>query len=319
MKDSGGPFAILSLDGGGARGYLTSRVLRNIETHLNRRDSSLQSLGSRFDFIVGTSTGGLIALCLAAGISAGEIFQCYANSSSEIFSRPKNKFCRWLSPKYENKGLRRVAGSLLQEKTLADLVIDACITSVSLSNASPRFHKSDFASRNDARLDEKLVDIALATSAAPTYFPAHSTAHSTSLVDGGICANNPTMVGIVDALQFERPSKRGRSPPSNIADGLKNMIVLSVGTGKEVEMPYDHAKLASAGKARWANNIWQVILQSQSTLIENQASFLLNERYHRKNPDLPFKMELDETGNLKDLDNLSDLSAADVEFIETHL
>jgi len=78
-----------------------------------------------------------------------------------------------------------------------------------LKMADERGVQTDYLARNAGRLGERLVDVGLATTAAPTYLKAHSSTFSANLVDGGLAANNPSMVALVDALQFERKSKRG--------------------------------------------------------------------------------------------------------------
>lgn len=124
------PFVILCLDGGGARGFLSSRILANIESHINTTTGSDVKLSSRFDLIVGTSTGGLIALALAAGASAADIHKCYGEQLARVFSRPRSRVRRWFAPKYENAELERVAVSLLQEKKLSDVLVDVCISTL---------------------------------------------------------------------------------------------------------------------------------------------------------------------------------------------
>src|SRR5260370_39231466 len=63
-------FSILALDGGGARGYLSVKILEHAEAHLNALTGQSLPIGARFDLIAGTSTGGIAALALALGLPA---------------------------------------------------------------------------------------------------------------------------------------------------------------------------------------------------------------------------------------------------------
>ena len=85
---------ILSLDGGGVRGYLTAMILENVEKQLNLRDGTNKPLGGYFDLIAGTSTGAIIAGLLAIGKSASEVRKIYEDDIKDIFSNEmkRNKF-----------------------------------------------------------------------------------------------------------------------------------------------------------------------------------------------------------------------------------
>lgn len=213
-RDSQGQFRILSIDGGGVRGVLAARILTNVEAYLNRQDGKTIPLGRRFDLIAGTSTGGIIALALAIEISAQDILSFYDLFIPKIFGKSNKNGLRksFTAPMYGVDVLRDALKTIFESKTLVDVVTDVCIPTVSLQNAMPRLYKSGYLARNAGRLDERLLDIALATSAAPAFFPAHSGKYSTNLVDGGMCANNPAMIALVEAMQFETPSKRGGAP-----------------------------------------------------------------------------------------------------------
>lgn len=310
-------FRILSIDGGGVRGYLPATILANLESYLNRVRGEDLPLGARFDLIAGTSTGGIIALGLAHGVHARVLANFYETEAANVFSKSlRARWPRkWLRPSYPAAPLRAALTKVFpKEATLADLKADVCIPAVSLTNAKPRLYKTDYFDRNVERLQETLVDVALATAAAPTFFPAHSTKYSSNLIDGGVCANNPSMIAVVDALQFQRPSKRGTGVPRNLAE----IALLSMGTGESCAMPYDYQKLINGGEWHWARPFFQVAIESQSELIHFQAKFLL-QNYLRINPPLKFVMKLDEYEKLPDLKNLCDITEELERFARTHL
>lgn len=310
-------FRVLSIDGGGIRGYLSARILANIEKYLDVTIGDAKPLGARFDLIAGTSAGGIVALGLANGLRAADVAGFFEKYSARIFPahHKKNWVARKFAPAYSTSRLQAALTSIFSAtSTLRDLKTDVCITGVALGNAKPKLYKTDYFARNAGRLDESLIDVALATSAAPTYFEAHSSKHSTNVVDGGVCANNPSMVAVVDAMQFERPSRRQAPQPNSLAD----LALLSIGTGDVCAMTYDHNKLAKGGELAWAKAFYEVATEAQSQLVHFQAKFLI-PNYLRVNPQLKFAMALDDHENLEELRNLSDLNAEIEMFVRTHL
>lgn len=331
---------VLSLDGGGVRGYLSAKILFNIETILNNENNEDINIGQRFDLIVGTSTGGIIACALSIGKSAKEIFELYETLIPKIFT-PISK--GYLENKYSNKILKEELTNILGDKELKDVITKLCITSVDVENSSPRFHKSDYFDRNAPRQDEKLIDLALATSAAPTYFPLINTKHSTNLTDGGIVANNPSLVGLIDAMQLTD-------------NKTENISLVSIGTGEQCHMPYDIEDLRNGGKQSWIVNIekntkiyriitslknnktakavstflfsrdkmisskgsplLELLMDSQSKLAHFQTQFLLKDQYIRINPKLSIAIELDSVDKIDSLKNLSDISKGDLDKIK---
>ncbi|RXJ94650.1 hypothetical protein CRV00_06900 [Malaciobacter molluscorum] len=317
---------VLSLDGGGVRGYLSALILRNIEEYLNNENNEDKNIGQRFDLIVGTSTGGVIALALASGKSAKEIVDFYDKHMYKIFNKCFIEFSeKWyipdciikiintilsskdlFFPTYSNENLKIAGEELFGDLTLEDVKTEVCITSVNLNDAKPRLHKSKYFNRNVNRLKEKLVDIALFSSAAPTFFKAHSGKFSEKLIDGGICANNPSMIAITDAIQI---LKQKKSSEKN-KDLLSKVVMLSIGTGEQGHIPYKSKDLENAGKINWAKPISEILMSSQSSLIEYQTKFLLSsENYLRINPLIKESMKLDDVEKINNLKNLADITS----------
>lgn len=306
------------MDGGGVRGYLSAAILARIESYLNLKREETKPLGEHFDLIVGTSIGGIIALSLACGQSAADTAAFIEKTIPLVFgpAQKRNRVHSSIRPKYPSDNLRECLLTFFGKKTLRDTTRDVCVTAVSLHNATPRFYKSDYLARNDGRLDEELVDIALGTSAAPTYLKAHSMKFSSNLVDGGLCANNPAMVALVDSFQFERPSKRGAERTQDLKC---DVMMLSMGTGEQPSMPYDVNALSDGGRLDWAVPISDVIFESQSQLIHYQTKFLLGEHYLRVNPRLKFPMALDDWEKIVELKNLADMTGDIQTFIDKEM
>lgn len=197
-------FRILSIDGGGIRGVLPATVLAEFE----RRHLNGQSIGDHFDLITGTSTGGIIGLALAIGLPASHIRNLYIEHGSEIFPpsgkrwqriRKGLRFVRSLRHyQYEREPLERLLRQAFDAKLIGDANRRLCIPSFdgfTEVNVFKTPHHPDF------KMDwkEEMVTVALATSAAPTFFSIYK--HGTrQFADGGVWANNPIMIGLVDAL-----------------------------------------------------------------------------------------------------------------------
>lgn len=194
------PFKILSIDGGGIKGLYSSTILEHLEQRFG-------SMADYFDMICGTSTGGLIALCLALKIPATEISQIYAVQGQIIFPKRTKlggiiRQALWKG-KYSDKPLKAVLQSVFQERKVSDLGNLVCVPSYSLTDARPWVFKRDHG-KLDRDNNTSLVDVALATSAAPTYFPLCEipTYNDKQFIDGGVWANNPTLVGVIEALTY---------------------------------------------------------------------------------------------------------------------
>ena len=80
------PYRVLSLDGGGMRGLYTAALLKSLSQQFGK--SSKKDIGKGFHLIVGTSTGGILACGLAAGIPIDEIMEIYSKAGKDIFTNP---------------------------------------------------------------------------------------------------------------------------------------------------------------------------------------------------------------------------------------
>lgn len=201
-------FKILSIDGGGIKGLYSASILASLELKTGK------SITDHFDMICGTSTGGLIAIGLANGMSAKSLVDLYMIKGSLIFPTSNNRFVRsfqksyktikqiFFSNKHSVKPLKRILEDLFGDKTMNDATNLLCIPSFNLTNGQPKVFKK---SGNETELfvdnTIKLVDIALATSAAPSYYPIHE--HNNFLyTDGGVWANNPSLCGLLEAIDY---------------------------------------------------------------------------------------------------------------------
>lgn len=214
-------FKILSIDGGGIKGLYSLYLLNGIEKKYCKND---ETLSDYFDLICGTSTGGIIALGLASGMKTQTIINIYENNAKIIFPQT-NIFNYGLSLlcgyKYTNKAITNIADKYFKNKKLSDLQNLVCIPSYKNDTGMNIVFKNP---HSGLTRDKNILikDVILSTSCAPTYFPMHSFESEMldgSFIDGGIWANNPSLVGIDEALTFFVGKNKQ----------FKNYDVLSVG------------------------------------------------------------------------------------------
>ena len=268
-------FRILALDGGGIRGIFTASYLATVEDLLPGR------ICDYFDLIVGTSTGGIIGLAIAFGIPARRVLSLYLERGPRIFGRGRT-LGMLLRPKYRNALLARSLRDIFGERTINEALTPVCIPSYELTNSYPRIWKDEHAEDLVSWGDQPAWKIALATSAAPLYLPGIQILSGDSHVDGGLFANNPTLVGLTEAVQsFRQPLDRIR--------------ILSVGAGERAErISYERAR--RMGLWHWRTAIYEHMLIAQSRIAHEVASRLLPPgRYERINIPLEHPYSLDDT------------------------
>lgn len=198
---------ILSLNGGGARGLFTISVLSEIERIVSEKTGNPdEKIGEYFDLITGTSIGGILALGIASGKSARELEKVFFEKAPLIFpQRPGwfNTLKAAFTSIYSSRPLQETVSEMIgRDTTFNDLTRRVMIPTVNLSTGKPQFfktpHNPDF--NRDGPL--KLVDAAMATSAAPTYFAPHYCDDSKSyFADGGLIANNPSFIGLHEVFR----------------------------------------------------------------------------------------------------------------------
>ena len=197
-------FRILSIDGGGIRGVFPATLLGELE----RRHTGGRPIGKYFDLVAGTSTGGILAL--AAGLTAGELQDLYVRRGPEIFPRLVGgwlgRVIGWLTwpwylgnACYDRKALREILGETLGDRTIGDAKVRLCVPCFDGRHSEVYVFKTPH--HPDYRTDrfDPMIRAALATAAAPAYFRPLVEGGYT-FVDGGVWANNPSMLAVIEAL-----------------------------------------------------------------------------------------------------------------------
>lgn len=323
-------FRVLALDGGGARAWISAHQLSAIEQILNDADGTDTPLGLRFDLIAGTSAGALLASGLAIGLRARELKDIFEKNVGKIFPKKKILSTDFLQkailklhgstkPRYQHKPLQDTLNEVLQDKTFNDVKTHLCIASVRLDNGAPRLYKSVYRELFKQRSNERLADAVLASASAPGFFPAtQSLQYSEYLVDGSICANNPSMIALVDALNVEIPSPSRPNTP--LPQSLNDIALLSISTGELTYIQQDPKKLANAGPLTWGLNAMHLVdifLTSQTQLTHNMVFRLLPEaNYLRLSAEGMGRIPIDGVDDLNILRNATDIKQQDFEKIK---
>lgn len=249
-------YKILSLDGGGIKGVYTLAFLSQIEDYLG------SPVNNYFDLVVGTSTGGIIALGLGKGFSATDLLAFYVEMGKDIFSgnRYWNALKHFGFSKYKNEVLKKYLEEKFGDTKLGESKIRLVIPSQNLDNGEVHLYKTAHNERFQGDYKEKMSSIALATSAAPTYFPTFQATNGLYLVDGGIYANNPIAVAAIEAV--------------GILDWSSDDInILSIGCTNE-PIDIQMAKKIPLGKAYWAMKSVNLIMKGQSSAAIGMAKHL---------------------------------------------
>lgn len=248
-QEANKPFKILSLDGGGAKGFYSLGVLREIEGLLGKK------LHESFDLVFGTSTGAIIATLIALGHSVDEIHTLYRDHVPHIMQ------CK--SPSQKSEALAKLAEEVFGEKLFTDVLTSVGIVATRWIMERPMIFKGNVEQAH-GRVGTFVpgfgVPISHAVQASCSAYPffnrkvVHTAAgDNVELVDGGYCANNPTLYAIADATRA-----------MNIAP--ENLRVLSVGVGT---YPAPTEKFFSV--MRWVKYLQSVQLLQKTLEINTQS------------------------------------------------
>lgn len=266
-------YRILSLDGGGIRGLISTIVLMRLS-----REKGLGGWLERAQLLAGTSTGALIALALARGLALEEILALYHDKAGAIFDDSWLDNVKdagtLLGAQYRSEGLQRELRRLFGGARLRDLKKRVLVTAFDLDNQDPSparrrwkpklFHNFPGSDSDGAM---RVWKVGLYTCAAPTYFPTVD-----GYVDGGVFANNPSMC----ALAQSQDARIGRTAP------LEDVVLLSLGTGSS--LIYVKGARHDWGYAQWAQALLGMMFDGTIGIADFQCRQMLGRHYHRVAP-----------------------------------
>jgi len=281
-------FRILALDGGGVRGAFTASVLAELESRTGTR------CAERFDLIAGTSTGGLLAIALALGHPAERLCELYRHNGGAIFpleqrmSRIRGLLRQFRTTKYAQTALRAALTDVLGTERLGAARTRLVIPAYDITTGRVFIFKTRHLDRFRFDIDIPAVEIAMCTSAAPTFFPANLLPEHAEVayIDGGVWANNPVMVAITEAAGF-------------LGKKLADLDVLSVGTTSPVP---DFSDEIRAGLIGWGPRISSLFMTAQAQGAVAMAQVLCAKGFHRINAVVPNDwMAMDSTRSVEKL------------------
>lgn len=307
---------ILSIDGGGIRGILPAAILVEIERLTQRPISDL------FDLMAGTSTGGIITCALnipheslpkSPRFAATDVAEMYEKRGNQIFKKRGG----FLSPvtkifeeSFEQDGLEALLKSFLGDTELRNTRAEVLITSYDIELRKPFYFLSRLAKQYPDAENFLLRDIARATSAAPTYFEPEQLQWQgrkpLALIDGGVFANNPSMLAYTEGLELlqqrsllrkKKSAQQQRATMAYTQPSMRSrsdLFMLSLGTGN-ITMPYYYHDARKWGLAQWLRPCLDILMQGVSETVDYQMQYVLppladgTPSYARINPEVPEK------------------------------
>jgi patatin-like phospholipase/acyl hydrolase len=301
-------YCILSLDGGGIRGVFTAAILKHLQAETPFLD--------KIDLFAGTSTGGILALGLAKGVSPDDLVSLYKDNGEAIFTprngSPIRKATNGVTrASYTNTALANALEDRFGKSTTLDKLLPrhVLVASFTLDDGNPNqaertwrakfFH--NFAG-SDSDGAERVVDVALSSSAAPTYFPAYD-----GYVDGGVVANSPSMPALAQALD-----------PDTGKQALSDVRLLSLGTGANHSF-LRGAKKVDWGLVQWAKPLIDIFMDGAMGVADYECRRLLKDNYCRLAPVIPGRkqIKLDDWPQIGKMIDFADVIAGAEVFADT--
>ena len=293
---------ILSIDGGGLKGVMPAAFLAAIEETYGVR------IVDHFDIIAGTSTGGIIALGLGLGLTASEIHQFYIEHGPEIFGQTDNvrfpklrslmRTCRLFNrSKYDPEALKQALTDVFGNRKLGESKTRLVIPAYNRTKDEVHIYKTAHHRRFQSDYKEWAVDVAMATAAAPTFFPSHETDKATGLLDGGIWANNPSSVAALEGSAVMKWST------------MDQARLLSLGCTTEINTINTDAGISEFGPK--GKNFIAFMINAQGNASLSAAKLILGHPHTnsdgvtRIDADVPYgRVDMDDASQMKMLSSL---------------
>lgn len=270
------PFQALALTGGGYRGLYTAKALQTME------DSIGEPIGRHFDLLCGTSIGGIVALAAAFEVPMRKVVDVFEKNGAAIFpasQRARHDASRlskyWdlfrfaSTARYGTAPLREAITALIPPDALiGDALHPLAIPAVNLTEGHPQVFKTRHVKEWNRDWRMKAVDVAMATSAAPTFFELAEIGNSL-YADGGLFANAPDLVAVHEAEHFFKVD-------------VKAIRLLSIGTTtKSYSVSYGAGR--DFGISDWmeGQRLLSVMISSQQQFVEQLVTHRLGANFLR--------------------------------------
>ncbi len=280
-------YHVLALSGGGYRALYTATILKEFEQVLGR------PIASHFDLICGTSAGGLLALGLASEIPASELKSLFEDQGQQIFGTRDRmrKLLGFLTrAKHSNAGLRSVLEQRFGKTTMGELKHRVLIPAVNYTTGRGQFFKTPHHPTFELDHRMSLVNVALATSAAPVYFPSVRNDRGV-FVDGGLVGNAPGLFGLHEVRTFLAPKQDVR------------IRVLAIGT-MTVGATVSGGKDLDQGIIGWGGSLFDLVISAQESSVDYMLAQSLGDDYFK----IDDQVTPQQSGDVKALDDVSEAS-----------
>lgn len=289
-----GLFRILALDGGGIKGTYIASMLATLEEMTGKR------VVEHFDLITGTSTGGIVAVGLGLGIPAKDILRFYLEKGPVIFPPQRRGFIRsawrWaMGPKLCQQQLSKAVAQIVGTRKFGESLCRLVIPAYDGVRGNIHLFKTAHAVQYKQDYLRPAMEVALGTAAAPTYYPAFTNEAGCAFLDGGVWANSPVMVGLLEATCI-------------LDRRIGDIEMLSIGTTTE---PFDiNHKRRHGGLLAWNKGLMTLLMQAQTEASLGQARLMTNGRLLRIDTvAMPGRFSLDNASKINDLRALGEQAA----------
>lgn len=287
-------YRVLSLDGGGIKGTYTASVLENLERLSSKR------ISEHFDLIAGTSTGGIIAIAIGLGVPLRQILELYVERGPEIFPAPAPGVGGKLSslwrhtwrPKHSQEVLAEALDRVIGGRKFGESQNRLVIPAFNAVTGEIHLFKTSHIPAYQMDCQRPATDVALATSAAPTFFSAYHDGRGGVYLDGGVWANCPAVVALTEAT-------------AKLGWPAEQIDVLSIGT---TSTPFDIKRnKRRAGLFGWNKGVVDVLQQAQSSGMLGVARAMTGQRLLRIDAVArPGRFSLDNASEVSDLQALGE-------------
>ena len=261
-------YRILSIDGGGMHGYADLMILKRLQ---EKCPKLLESV----DLVAGTSIGGIIGLGFALEHPINTVDENFIRGIPLAFSTNPLRlagFYAGVCPKYDNRKFKVFLRGVYGPTRFSDLKKKVVIPTFCLDDEA-KYHRRwrakvfhNFAGA-DCDGDAKLVDVAMATSAVPVFFPTYD-----KFVDGALIANNPALCAVAQTQDARNEEPRPKT---------EDIVVLSIGTIRDI---YIGQRNMQWGYFMWSRSVFHIITERDTLVTNHMANLLMGERYHRVEP-----------------------------------
>jgi uncharacterized protein len=285
---------LLCIDGGGIRGIFPIAILLAIEKEFRK------PVGELFDVISGTSTGAIIAASAALNTSMEEVMGRYETYGEKIFVR--NSKIGLFKSVYSDRYLRRLLKQAFKEITLGEIQKPLLIPAVDITHGKPYVHRTDFGYSSENELSIKLWDAVLSSCSAPIYFPPNNVNNQYLSIDGGLWANNPSLVCVTEALH-------------HLKTDLADIHILSIGTGQQ-KIDFTIEEERHWGIRQWlpfhfptlkvTPKLLDLAMDLSSESVSYHCRLLLGDHYLRVNAELSGEIPFDDFTNMGKLKELGE-------------